>query len=392
MIARAVAHPRRAMGSGTTLVAPANPPGSLGDEAFVLGLTTELLAAGRSVKVLLPGDGQPWPGVDDDLIVPVPHLFSRRVEKAERDTIDALGAGDRVILIGADTLDGTYCSSTRNRHLGFALAAATRGATLDVVSFSLRRSGDRSKLLRLIFKIADRVVARDAPSVSLCREVYGRETQVAPDAAFLVPSPQGGPFWTVDGPLVINLSAHAERPRAAHRRDSADDLATIVARGVAEESAGQPVLTFPHDVRAHCGDFEALRRLEEALNGCGLRATRPSDPHPAPFEVRSLLCGSSLVITGRMHLAIAALSVGLPVIGLSYHDKWEGLWDLFDLPSDLLLDVRTIEADDVAAACRFARDHGSRLSTHIGERSREAAVTARLHAGTLRSEPVAAAG
>jgi polysaccharide pyruvyl transferase WcaK-like protein len=340
------------------------------------------LAAGRSVKVLLPGKGQPWPDVDPDLVVSLPHLFSRRVGEAERTMIDSLGAGDRLIVIGADTLDGTYASSDRDRHLALALAASARGAAVDVVSFSLRRSGDRSNLLRLVFKVADRVVARDVLSMDLCREVYGRSALVAPDAAFLVPSPLSGPGWKVDGPLVMNLSAHAECPRTIHSRKNADDLATVLADGVAMESHALPVLTIPHDVRTGCGDLDSLLRLEAALKRAGLHATRPPNPHPGPSEVRQLLSGSSLVITGRMHLAIAAMSVGIPVIGLSYHDKWEGLWDLFDLPSELLLDVRTAEADQIAAACRFARDHGSPLSTHINERSRRAAATARLQAGT----------
>ena len=383
--ARALMRARRAGGTGTTFVAPPTSPGSLGDEAFVLGLITELLAAGRPVKVLLSGNGQAWPEVDPDLIVPVPRLFARRVGQAERDMIDTLGAGDRVILLGADTLDGTYGSAGRDRFLALALAASARGAAVDVVSFSLRRSGDRSKLLRFVFKTADRVVARDVLSVRLCREVYGRSALVAPDAAFLVPPPPGGPGWNADGPLVINLSTRAEQSRTLSRQDIADDLATVIARGAAAESPGRPVLTLPHDVRPYCGDLDSLGRLEEALRRFRLRPTRPDNPHPGPSEVRQLLCGTSLVITGRMHLAIAALSVGVPVIGLTYHDKWEGLWDLFDLPRELLLDARTTESDEVAAACRFAHDHGGWLSTHISARSSEASVTARLHAGTSQA-------
>jgi polysaccharide pyruvyl transferase WcaK-like protein len=43
------------------------------------------------------------------------------------------------------------------------------------------------------------------------------------------------------------------------------------------------------------------------------------------------------VLTGRMHLAIASLGMGVPVVALTYQGKFEGLFRHFDLPSWLLL-------------------------------------------------------
>lgn len=44
------------------------------------------------------------------------------------------------------------------------------------------------------------------------------------------------------------------------------------------------------------------------------------------------------VITGRMHLAIAALGGGVPVMALAYQAKFAGLMQWFHLPDWLLLD------------------------------------------------------
>ena len=42
-----------------------------------------------------------------------------------------------------------------------------------------------------------------------------------------------------------------------------------------------------------------------------------------------------LVLTGRMHLAIAALGMGTPPLCVAYMDKFEGLFHLFDIASRL---------------------------------------------------------
>jgi polysaccharide pyruvyl transferase WcaK-like protein len=49
------------------------------------------------------------------------------------------------------------------------------------------------------------------------------------------------------------------------------------------------------------------------------------------------------VLTGRMHLAIAALGCGVPVACITYQGKFEGLFEHFDLPPLMLDPVRVSE-------------------------------------------------
>ena len=53
------------------------------------------------------------------------------------------------------------------------------------------------------------------------------------------------------------------------------------------------------------------------------------------WELKHLAGMVDLVLTGRMHLAIAALGMGTPPLCVAYMDKFEGLFHLFNIASRL---------------------------------------------------------
>ena len=52
------------------------------------------------------------------------------------------------------------------------------------------------------------------------------------------------------------------------------------------------------------------------------------------------------VVTGRMHLAIAALGQGTPVAAITYQDKFQGLFAHFGVSESLLLSPEQLLAGD----------------------------------------------
>jgi polysaccharide pyruvyl transferase WcaK-like protein len=60
----------------------------------------------------------------------------------------------------------------------------------------------------------------------------------------------------------------------------------------------------------------------------------------APGQIAELAAHSELVVTGRMHLAILAASVGTPALTLSYQGKVAGLYELLGTDSWLDSDAR----------------------------------------------------
>ena len=65
---------------------------------------------------------------------------------------------------------------------------------------------------------------------------------------------------------------------------------------------------------------------------------------PNGAELKRLVANVDLVLTGRMHLAIAALGQGKPVGAITYQGKFDGLVELFGLPKWIL--VSPAEASD----------------------------------------------
>ena len=86
------------------------------------------------------------------------------------------------------------------------------------------------------------------------------------------------------------------------------------------------------------------QRLEPLFPG---RLRYPKDRFSAA-ELKQLAGNCSGVVTGRMHLAIAALGGGVPVAAITYQDKFAGLFEHFGIASEFL-----VSPGEVAQGKRF---------------------------------------
>lgn len=157
---------------------------------------------------------------------------------------------------------------------------------------------------------------------------------------------------------VIKFGGSLDRLIAAHVK-AIDRLAASV--------PGLAVALLPHDVRSGNDDVSAARALGDAVSGrC------PVFDGLVKREISAHLMKSAAgcchaVFSGRMHLAIGALGMGVPVAGIDYLDKFDGLMDHFGI-EDLMVPI-----DD---AC-----NADRLGTVMHELCREVVpLTARVQA------------
>ncbi len=87
-----------------------------------------------------------------------------------------------------------------------------------------------------------------------------------------------------------------------------------------------------------------------------------------------------------MHLAIAGLGQGVPVMALTYQDKFEGLFRHFDQPERTLLDAEAIlEPQRLAAAMDGFVEERDALKARVVERWPRVHALARATFGTLRA-------
>lgn len=74
-------------------------------------------------------------------------------------------------------------------------------------------------------------------------------------------------------------------------------------------------------------DYSACQEVAGAVGGCSL-APAFADPSAA----KEYISGMSFFVGARMHSTIAALSSGIPTVGVGYSQKMKGLYDTLDYP------------------------------------------------------------
>jgi polysaccharide pyruvyl transferase WcaK-like protein len=88
-------------------------------------------------------------------------------------------------------------------------------------------------------------------------------------------------------------------------------------------------LLIPHDVRGKVSDVSLAKALLESI----LPEIKPYCMQvPAPCraaEIKAICADIDIVLSGKMHLAIACLGQGTPVACVTYQDKFEGLFKHF---------------------------------------------------------------
>jgi polysaccharide pyruvyl transferase WcaK-like protein len=92
------------------------------------------------------------------------------------------------------------------------------------------------------------------------------------------------------------------------------------------------ILLMPTYTLSHEGDVAVCRELELALGDLDSRLALIDDP-----SLYKAIAGYlTLMVSARMHPLILAASMGVPIVGLAYNRKFEGLFDLLGLPRRLL--------------------------------------------------------
>ena len=92
------------------------------------------------------------------------------------------------------------------------------------------------------------------------------------------------------------------------------------------------VLLLPTYNVAHEGDDVVCEALARRLCDVTTRMARITDPQ----LYKAVLGHASLIVASRMHPLILGAGMGVPLVGLSYNDKFRGLFDQLGLAASLL--------------------------------------------------------
>ncbi|HDR9275796.1 TPA: polysaccharide pyruvyl transferase family protein [Burkholderia vietnamiensis] len=349
--ARCVARDDAAAGAHL-LILPCDPwtlVGSKGDEAMLSAVVERLRAANRALQV--------------SVVTATPqaaHAATRmgfhavdawREPWRLTDTVERLAAlrPSALVVIGADVMDGYYSPMTSLRLLATADLLVRRGVRGTILGFSFNARPYRP--LRHAFDRLDArllVNVRDDVSLDRFRRFSSAPATLVADSAFMLApdhasdSVRDTAAWIdarrAAGDVVIAFNLHPMLIRGA----SDADIAALVAaaqhalRAIAAQR-GLGIVLLSHDYRGRDGDDTCLEPLHRALAAAlGERLCYPRARMSAA-ELKAIAGQVDGVVTGRMHLAIASLGMGVPVAALTYQDKFQGLFRHFGLSDAFLL-------------------------------------------------------
>ncbi|PPI45560.1 polysaccharide pyruvyl transferase family protein [Rathayibacter iranicus] len=264
-------------------------------------------------------------------VVQLPHLIYG-VGEAHADDLRRYAALIRrarsVSVVGADMMDGKYSLRGSVRRSLLAQAAAEAGVPTRILGFSWNASARLAARLALVAASRAGVVPllRDPLSAERARRVGVQRVEEVTDIVFSARTRDGAFRDELGLPVGVPFALVNASALVATMVDQVPEYERIVNR---LRSAGVHVVLLPHVSRPIGDDKVAVRAVAERVGTEGLTVV---DRVLMPAEIRGLAEDALLTVTGRMHLAIMSLSLGVPAITLATQGKVEGIMRLIGLP------------------------------------------------------------
>jgi len=248
-------------------------------------------------------------------------------------------------------------------------------------------------MARYTLRRAERIYCRDHEGVEFVRALvgprYGDKVRFAPDVAFLldprVPEtlrivPDDGLFSS--GRVIVGLNVSG---LLYYEKEGGKSLGLAVdyrrlVRRVAEQFLQDEACVlllvphvFPPSDLAYESDPSACRTVyEDLLPRYAGRVFRAKGPYDQA-EAKHLIGRCDFFVGSRMHACIAALSQGVPALGLAYSKKFAGVFESVGV-GDLVVDLRHSDVDGTMDRLRVAfarRGEWAEELRHVMPRLRE---------------------
>lgn len=363
------------------LIVPADPItlfGSIGDDAMITAVLQHARASNPDVEVDILVEGSNL--VDATLqrgFVPV-DIFGKP------DFIQALAQQflarkyDCVVVVGADAMDGYYHPLVSAKLLASADLAAAAGIQNVILGFSFNETPHPA--LAMFYRSLHpecSLKVRDAISLERLKSFAKTNAALVADSAFsLVPSEpdEDTRAWIArkrgEGYRVMGFNLH---PMLFKNADSAQ-TETIIRRaveGLQFAADARPVcwLLIPHDYREKIGDQAYLKAIAELVPGSKTDRVRYLDGKWSAPVLKGIAGQLDGLVSGRMHLAIAALGKGVPAICIAYQGKFEGLYRHFGLSAaNLLSPAAFLTQDGIKKALVEFIDQSDEIRERVGKK------------------------
>lgn len=331
--------------------------GSAGDQAMLEVVRAQMEARGKQLSIIyLPG-WRPMPlrGAHRDvLLAPSARKYLQ--------LLNAIGRAGHVMAIGADMLDGSYNPAIIHRWLDMIEAAGRLGCRTAILNFSFSEKPDPAICARLAALSGVTFAPREGVSLDRFTRQTGQPGIQSADIAFLLepaiesPEARKAEDWLraqkAQGHVILGINASGH----TLGRMQEDGIAAYVRLCEAwlDADPKRSILFMPHDFRRPgVGDVDALDKIDAALPERLRSRARMLRPPFHAWDIKGLCGLLDGMLTGRMHLTIAGLGMGVPSMAVVYLGKFEGLMARFGY--DGLLVTPEMFPDSAAMGERLER-------------------------------------
>lgn len=348
---------------GSALVMPPYSPGSFGDEAVVTSVVVQLARQGiKKIGLISYRDDDDWSylsGITE--VFSLQDYFEYESWGVRFRFCRMASRYERFIVLGTDVMDGYYGGRDSQQRIAVTEMAARAGVPTRIISFSFN-SRPNPECVQLLKQLpaSVRMFGRDPLSRQRLADFLQRPVELVADVAFMLePSPETDKVQSVyrwvegerhAGRAVIGVNANhilLEQVQGL----TPERLVSAYAAALHEITQRYLTVSFlfvPHDIRGRVSDVMLAEAIYAAVPA-EVRAHCMIIPTPCkPAEIKAMVAGLDFVLSGKMHLAIAALGQGVPVACIAYQDKFEGLFQHFEL------DGLTIQPQDVVEPGKLA--------------------------------------
>lgn len=329
------------------IIPPAQVPGGLGDDAMLSSIIGHLLSHDfKRIGIVTFDTRHKW-GMQEFVTEVVGTVA--RADKFQ--LVKALSSYTHLYCVGADVLDGFYSDIDACDRLRLVEIAAKLGLKTTIVGFSFNEK-PTPKAVEAFSKLPSNVhlCCRDSISRQRLSRYIQYPIRLVSDVAFLLQPINESDLvsrmadWIAnqkaDGRTVVGFNAKHLYPGEG-KQISNGDLINIYASALATVFQQDPTISFlliPHDTRGALSDVALAEAIFNALPA-EMQPYCTQVPLPCrSAEIKGIGAHLDMVVTGRMHLAIACLGQVTPVAGITYQGKFEGLFEHFNLnPQKVLI-------------------------------------------------------
>lgn len=337
----------------SALILPPSDPGSLGDEAMVVGIVNYLRQRGLTNISLIAyyNVNEKYP-VDSYEYLDLKDFFTNGISYRSLWKFIQFGYSvsqyERFYCLGADIMDGYYSDVRTLKRVKMVEMAAKVGLLSAILGFSYN-SKPTQLSVKVLHDLPTQVslYAREKVSYQrLIAKVPDHPVHLIADLAFLLSPAETSEKvarsleWIQaqrnDKNQILGININSLLLKMLPEQ-TADTLVQTFVDSIVTVHEQNPSLSFmllPHDSRQTqenlSDDILANKILEKLPTQLQSHCFKIPFPCQAA-EVKAIVKHIDYVISSRMHLAIACLGQGIAVACITYQDKFAGLYQHFDL-------------------------------------------------------------